>query len=72
MLALLPPQKTGVLTYGDTAGNLGATEAWDIPASDGGRSSLIRREMLDDGHRCQRLGACFKHVPGFWTDDVVW
>ena len=49
MLALLPPQKTAVLTYGDTAGNLGAAEAWDIPASDGGRCSLIRREMLDDG-----------------------
>lgn len=49
MLALLPPQKTGVLTYGDTAGNLCAAEAWDIPALDGGRSSLIRREMLDDG-----------------------
>ena len=49
MLALLPPQKTGVLTYGDTAGNLGAAEAWDIPTSDGGRSSLIRREMLEDG-----------------------
>ena len=49
MLALLPPQKTGVLTYGDTAGNLGAAEAWDISASAGGRRSLIRREMLDDG-----------------------
>ncbi|RKU21226.1 hypothetical protein C6500_07090 [Candidatus Poribacteria bacterium] len=49
MLALLPPQKTGVLTYGDTAGNLGAAEAWDIPMDDSGRSSLIRREMLDDG-----------------------
>ncbi|RKU19442.1 hypothetical protein C6500_10855 [Candidatus Poribacteria bacterium] len=49
MLALLPPQKTGVLTYGDTAGNLGAAEAWDIPSSASGRSSLIRREMLDDG-----------------------
>ncbi len=49
MLALLPPQKTAVLTYGDTAGNLGAAEAWDIPASDGRRCSLIRREMLDDG-----------------------
>ena len=49
MLALLPPQKTGVLTYGDTAGNLGAAEAWDIPTSEGGRSSLIRREMLEDG-----------------------
>ena len=49
MIALIPPQETGVLTYGDAAGNLGADEAWDIPTSDGGRSSLIRREMLDDG-----------------------
>ena len=43
-VALLPPQKSGVLTYGDTAGNLGAAEAWDIPADETGRSSLIRRE----------------------------
>ena len=45
MIALIPPQETGVLEYGDTAGNLGAAEAWDIPMSEGGRSSLIRREM---------------------------
>ena len=44
MIALIPPQTSGVLTYGDTAGNLGAAEAWDIPMSEGGRSSLIRRE----------------------------
>ena len=44
MVALVPPQKTGVLTYGDIAGNLNATEAWDIPMSEGARSSLIRRE----------------------------
>ena len=49
MIALVPPQETGVLKYGDIAGNLGADEAWDIPMSEGGRSSLIRREMLDDG-----------------------
>ena len=49
MLALMPPQETSVVTYGDTAGNLGAAEAWEIPSSDGARSSLIRREMLDDG-----------------------
>jgi hypothetical protein len=42
MIALVPPQKTGVLTYGDTAGNLDATEAWELPMSDNGRSSLIR------------------------------
>ena len=45
MLALMPPQKTSVVAYGDTAGNLGAAEAWEIPSSDGARSSLIRREM---------------------------
>ncbi len=49
MLALMPPQKTSVVAYGDTAGNLGAAEAWEIPSSDGARSSLIRREMLADG-----------------------
>ena len=45
MIRLLPPQKTGILTYGDTAGNLDAAEAWDIPMAEGARSSLIRREM---------------------------
>ena len=49
MAALIPPQTTGVLAYGDTAGNLDADEAWDIPMSENGRSSLIRREMLKDG-----------------------
>ena len=43
MAALIPPQKTGVLAYGDTAGNLG--EAWELPMDDSGRSSLIRHEM---------------------------
>jgi hypothetical protein len=45
MIALVPPQMTGVLTYGDTAGNLDAATAWDLPMSENGRSSLIRREM---------------------------
>ena len=45
MAALIPPQTTGILTYGDTAGNLGAAAAWDIPMDEDGRSSLIRREM---------------------------
>ena len=49
MLALIPSQETSVVMYGDTAGNLGAAEAWEIPSSDGARSSLIRREILDDG-----------------------
>ena len=42
MIALVPPQKTGVLTYGDVAGNLDAAEAWEIPMDETGRSSLIR------------------------------
>ena len=42
MAALIPPQTTGILTYGDTAGNL--DEGWELPTSEGGRSSLIRRE----------------------------
>ena len=49
MAALVPPQMTGVVAYGDTAGNLGADEAWEIPMDETGRSSLIRREMLKDG-----------------------
>ena len=49
MIELLPPQKTGVRTPGDMAGNLDAAEAWEIPMSENGRSSLIRREMLDNG-----------------------
>ena len=48
-IALIPPQKTGVLTLGDTVGNLNAAEAWELPMSENGRSSLIRREMLADG-----------------------
>ncbi len=49
MITLVPPQTTGILTYGDMAGNLDAAEAWEIPMSENGRSSLIRREMLADG-----------------------
>ena len=47
MIALIPPQATGILTYGDMAGNL--KNGWDIPVSEGSRSSLIRREVLADG-----------------------
>ena len=47
MIALVPPQTTGVLTYGDAAGNLDG--GWELPTSDGARSSLIRREMLAAG-----------------------
>ena len=45
LIELIPPQKTGILTPGDTAGNLDAAEAWNIEMSENGRSSLIRREM---------------------------
>ena len=46
-IALIPPQETGVLKYGDEAGNLG--KGWELPMSEDGRSSLIRRELLADG-----------------------
>ena len=49
MIALVPPQMTGVLTFGDEAGNLGAAEPWEIEMDETGRSSLIRREALADG-----------------------
>ena len=45
MITLVPPQKTGVFTPGDMAGNLGASPAWEIPMNEDGRSSLIRHEM---------------------------
>ena len=46
MIELLPPQTTGIVQFGDAAGNLGADAAWDIPMDDSGRSSLIRHEMV--------------------------
>ena len=49
MIELLPPQATGIVQFGDSAGNLGASPAWDIPMDDNGRSSLIRHAMLADG-----------------------
>ena len=47
MIELLPPQTTGIVQFGDSAGNLGAAAAWDLPMSDNGRSSLIR--VFDTG-----------------------
>ena len=44
-LSLMPPQTGAVRTYGDVVGNLGG--GWEIPMSETGRSSLIRREMDD-------------------------
>ena len=41
-VALIPPQKTGVLALGDTVGNLDG--GWELPTAEGARSSLIRRE----------------------------
>ena len=49
LIQLLPPQTTGIVQYGDAAGNLGAAEAWEIPMSENGRSSLIRYEMSKAG-----------------------
>ena len=77
MVALVPPQKTGVLKYGDTAGNLNAAEAWEIPMAEGARSSLIRREMDkaehgDDGHSRQRLDHGICHLARLRTGDLVW
>ena len=43
MISLMPPQTGAVKTYGDVVGNLG--KGWEIPMSESGRSSLIRREM---------------------------
>ena len=44
---LLPPRTGAVRTAGDVAGNLGG--GWELPMSEDGRSSLIRREMGDAG-----------------------
>ena len=46
-ITLSPPQMGGVFAPGDIAGNL--HEDWEIPMSEGGRSSLIRREMNTAG-----------------------
>ena len=45
LITLVPPQKTGVFTPGDMAGNLDANPAWELPMDEAGRSSLIRHEM---------------------------
>ena len=47
MISLMPPQTGAVRMYGDSGGNLGM--GWDVPMSEDGRSSLIRREMGDAG-----------------------
>ena len=46
-ITLAPPQMGGVFAPGDKAGNL--HEGWDLPMSEAGRSSLIRREMNEAG-----------------------
>ena len=45
MISLIPPQTGAVRTAGDVVGNLGG--GWELPMSEDGRSSLIRREMDD-------------------------
>lgn len=47
MLTLMPPQTGAVRMHGDSGGNLDM--GWDVPMSEEGRSSLIRREMGDAG-----------------------
>ena len=44
-ITLVPKQTSPVLASGDDVGNLGMN--WDLPMNEGGRSSLIRREMAD-------------------------
>ena len=47
MLSLIPPRTGAVRTPGDVVGNLGG--GWELPASEGVRSSLIRRELDNAG-----------------------
>ena len=42
-ISLIPPLPSGVVDRGDVVGNLG--QGWELPMSEGSRSSLIRREM---------------------------
>ena len=47
-ISLIPPQTGAVRNVpGDVVGNLEG--GWELPASEGDRSSLIRREMSDAG-----------------------
>ena len=45
-ISLIPPQTGGAVERGDVVGNLG--QGWELPMSEVGRSSLIRREMGND------------------------
>ena len=45
-ISLVPPQTGGAVERGDVAGNLGM--GWELPMSEGSRSSIIRREMGKD------------------------
>ena len=47
MISLIPPQTGAVRKPGDVVGNLEG--GWELPASEGDRSSLIRREMGEAG-----------------------
>ena len=46
-LSLLPPREGGIVERGDVVGNLGM--GWELPMSEGDRSSIIRREMSSAG-----------------------
>ena len=47
MISLIPPQTGAVRKPGDVVGNLDG--GWELPMSEGDRSSLIRREMGEAG-----------------------
>ena len=46
-ISLEPPLAGGIAGRGDVVGNLGG--GWELPTSEGARSSIIRREMGDAG-----------------------
>ena len=46
-ISLEPPLAGGIIGRSDVVGNLGG--GWELPASEGARSSIIRREMGDAG-----------------------
>ena len=46
-ISLQPPLTGGITDRGDVVGNLGG--GWELPMSEGDRSSIIRREMNDSG-----------------------
>ena len=74
MITLSPPQMGGVFEPGDIAGNL--HEDWEIPMSESGRSSLIRREMNTAGATmgtdANGWDARFRHIAYHGTGQFLW